>query len=337
MKKIFLLFALAFSLNASAQIPYNGLKGYFPFTGNANDASTTGNNATVNSATLTTDRNGNSNSAYYFNGGADINIPNNTAYNNSPTSASWSFWVKYSSSSVSGGSGALPCIINRGDGIGQPGLIVYEEGGRIEVYLSGGSNNGGGANYATNDGQWHHVVLTYTLGTSFTLYIDGQLAAPTGALAGGSHTGYPIVIGKDAGNGFFKRFTGSVDDLVIYNREITGTDVAALYGKCFVTTTVTDTLIMSSITGINSLPQNFGIIKVYPNPANNVVNFEVSNPSSSYNIKITNSVGTSVYSSVMNQASVQINRNSLGANGLYFIQITDTGGNILDTKKLMLE
>ena len=37
----------------------NGLVAYYPFNGNANDASGNGNNGTVNGATLTTDRFGN--------------------------------------------------------------------------------------------------------------------------------------------------------------------------------------------------------------------------------------------------------------------------------------
>ena len=42
----------------------NGLVGYWPFNGNANDASGNGNNGTVNGATLTTDRFGNSNGRF---------------------------------------------------------------------------------------------------------------------------------------------------------------------------------------------------------------------------------------------------------------------------------
>ena len=51
-----------------AQVPTNGLVAYYPFNGNANDATGNGNNGTVNGATLTSDRFGNSNSAYDFNG-----------------------------------------------------------------------------------------------------------------------------------------------------------------------------------------------------------------------------------------------------------------------------
>ena len=39
-------------------VPTNGLVGWWPFNGNANDESGNGNNGTVNGATLTLDRNG---------------------------------------------------------------------------------------------------------------------------------------------------------------------------------------------------------------------------------------------------------------------------------------
>ena len=49
-------------------VPTNGLVGYWPFNGNANDESGNGNNLTINGPTLTTDRFGNSNNAYLFQG-----------------------------------------------------------------------------------------------------------------------------------------------------------------------------------------------------------------------------------------------------------------------------
>ena len=44
---------------------------FYPFTGNAADSSGLSNNGVVNGASLTTDRFGNANSAYYFNGLGD--------------------------------------------------------------------------------------------------------------------------------------------------------------------------------------------------------------------------------------------------------------------------
>jgi hypothetical protein len=53
MKKIILLASLAFSINTFAQIPTNGLVGYYPFSGNSNDLSGNNNNGTVTGAVLT--------------------------------------------------------------------------------------------------------------------------------------------------------------------------------------------------------------------------------------------------------------------------------------------
>ena len=73
MQKKILLSAIAifgFAIISMAQvpsyIPTDSLIAWWPFTGNAIDSSGNGNNGTVNGATLTTDRFGNLNSAYYF-------------------------------------------------------------------------------------------------------------------------------------------------------------------------------------------------------------------------------------------------------------------------------
>lgn len=56
------------TLYAQAQAPTNGLVGYYPFNGNANDASGNNNNGVVTNVTLTTDRTGAANKAYQFGG-----------------------------------------------------------------------------------------------------------------------------------------------------------------------------------------------------------------------------------------------------------------------------
>ena len=74
MKKryIFLTLTLCFFgvINTYAQVPSyvptDSLVAWWPFSGNAIDSSGNSNDGTVNGATLTTDRFGNSNSAYYF-------------------------------------------------------------------------------------------------------------------------------------------------------------------------------------------------------------------------------------------------------------------------------
>ena len=70
MKKIIylcLLVICTFNIKLFGQI-HSGLVAYYPFNGNANDESGNGRDGVVNGATLSSDRFGNSNKAYSFNG-----------------------------------------------------------------------------------------------------------------------------------------------------------------------------------------------------------------------------------------------------------------------------
>ena len=69
MRKAILLLGLLICFYASnAQV----LVASYPFNGNANDVTGNGHNATVNGPVLTTDRFGNANSAYFFDGSDDF-------------------------------------------------------------------------------------------------------------------------------------------------------------------------------------------------------------------------------------------------------------------------
>ena len=75
----------------------NGLVAYYPFNGNANDESGNGYNGIVNGATLSTDRFGNANNAYDYDG-----ISNSISINDNPllrfnNSFSISTWVSLGS------------------------------------------------------------------------------------------------------------------------------------------------------------------------------------------------------------------------------------------------
>ncbi len=54
----------------------DGLVAYYPFNGNANDASGNGYDGVVNGATLAPDSGGKPNSAYYFDGSSSIAVGN---------------------------------------------------------------------------------------------------------------------------------------------------------------------------------------------------------------------------------------------------------------------
>ena len=92
-----LFFFGTLSVSLQAQIPTDSLVAYYPFNGNANDESGNGNDGVVNGATLTTDRFGNVNSAYSFDGVDDwINAPN-SGLPDADESRTLTAWVKFNS------------------------------------------------------------------------------------------------------------------------------------------------------------------------------------------------------------------------------------------------
>jgi hypothetical protein len=75
-----------------AQVPTPGLVGYYPFNGNANDESGSGYNALSVTAVLASDRFGNASSAYHFDGGAQVLLPNAFQYQSMTISAWFNSW-----------------------------------------------------------------------------------------------------------------------------------------------------------------------------------------------------------------------------------------------------
>jgi len=99
MKKIFTILVVALSINAMAQIPTNGLVRHYTFSGNAND-NVNNQHGTIIGATLTSDRFGTPNSAFYFDGVNDyIDLPLSGLMLNEYT---YSVWVLANSLPASG-------------------------------------------------------------------------------------------------------------------------------------------------------------------------------------------------------------------------------------------
>jgi hypothetical protein len=102
---------------------------------------------------------------------------------------------------------------------------------------------------------------------------------------------------------------------------------------------VTDTLIIhASLTGI-APPNNINNLKIYPNPTSDHININCGNYTSmsGYTIKITNSLGQTVYSGLVNQQVLSIDLNTWSGKGIYFLNIYDAGNNLIDTKKILLQ
>uniref|UniRef100_UPI004049BBD4 T9SS type A sorting domain-containing protein n=1 Tax=Flavobacterium sp. TaxID=239 RepID=UPI004049BBD4 len=153
---------------------------------------------------------------------------------------------------------------------------------------------------------WRHVVCTYDENGEAKVYLEGNLVL-SGSKTNWNTSLTNFTIGKLAS------FQGAVDDLKIFNRAITATEVANLFNY--------NTLLSQNFN------QNNLEVSLYPNPANNVLNIEMTNEVKS--IEIYNIQGQKVKAA--NQK--QINVSDL-ASGMYMIRIQDTE-NAVSTKKFM--
>lgn len=81
------------------------------------------------------------------------------------------------------------------------------------------------------DNKWHHVVGTKNL-TSISIFVDGILksSAPYNITNDIENSGY-IGIGHYGTPGIDYYFNGSIDDVMIFNRELSNSEISALYNS----------------------------------------------------------------------------------------------------------
>ncbi len=220
------------TVTQSANTLINGLVAYYPFNGNANDESGNGNNGTVNGATLTTDRKGNTNSAFNFDGTSSYIIIQD--FNISQNTVSYAFWVKSNSNQ------GVPIISKHGDITNVEVLISIQTDGKYDYewtindqyYDSGILTN----YYAGNDGKglalpsdnWDFIVITYS-GSKMSFYLNNILINSGNASGAIADNIVPLYIGTYVN--LIKFFNGKIDDIRIYNRALIETEILQLYNE----------------------------------------------------------------------------------------------------------
>ncbi len=200
----------------------NSLVVYYPFTGNANDSSGNGNNGTVYGANLTTDRFGNPNSAYSFDG---VGNYISSANINLSVSATISIWVY-----PIGPIGAL--VDKDKDAISDAGYtLIYNNplhGLYAHVGWSGDSTNNvlPSPIDSLTISHWHHCLLTYSNGTA-NLFLDGSLIYTRAGLNPITQNNDQLLFGKSVWGG--NVFQGKLDEIRLWKRVITNEEIQYLY------------------------------------------------------------------------------------------------------------
>ncbi|MCB0790368.1 MAG: LamG domain-containing protein [Flavobacteriales bacterium] len=234
------IWMLTFPILAIAQPWTYGVVLHYPMNGNCEDISGNGLDGIV-SATLSTDRFGNANSCYSFNGSTEfIDLPNSSLLRpNFPFTVA--YWVYLDA--WSGGHVASDYV----DDIYSGFWVACNTDGTInQNYAQNGAIGSSNrrtlrSNMSLQTGQWYHITAVYKGLNDMKLYIDCELAAST-YTGSGSALVYSGASGnlarKDTqGNGAADYLDGKLDELIIWDREVTLEEVTQL---CDYSTTVDD-------------------------------------------------------------------------------------------------
>ncbi|MFZ4398529.1 MAG: LamG-like jellyroll fold domain-containing protein [Bacteroidales bacterium] len=215
-----------------------GLVAYYSFNGDVNDESGNGNNGIVHGAIPTTDRFGNANSAYSFDGnGSYINTLNNiNIYNNQERTISCWFLWKINNNSLNP---AMHDIIGWGNTCQEKNYQFLQISPiyGIVAHFHGGSNDIYNPLSIIDTLTWHHLVYTHNNTTS-KIYIDGILINQKDIMLNTVNTnlliGYTNLFNcatTEYNCCWNTSFMGKVDDISIYNRAISQIEIDSLYHK----------------------------------------------------------------------------------------------------------
>jgi hypothetical protein len=232
---IFLLISTIGVAQLPNYVPTQGLQGWHSFNGNVLDYSGNGhNNANYNIIT-TTDRFNNIMSALYFSGSASeyLNYGDVDAYE--PYIGSFSFWINPEDYGGSNSEQLKPIISKWA----APSDLA---GSSYNIYLNGTDLCFMITDGITTDtltaslshillGQWSHVVITTNYGF-IKIYVNNILVTDTtSAISAFNFSDSDFKVGgwyQDIITSY-SSFTGKIDDLGIWNKELSSCEIDALY------------------------------------------------------------------------------------------------------------
>lgn len=217
---------------AYAVIP--GLVAFYPFEGNADDASGNGRHGTVHGASPAVDRFANANAAFQFDGTDDyIELSDESAFDF--TEFTVSFWTRISVlPAVPGPStpGYYCAVSKAGFNLGNYTVRLFKTGGATYCYLEYA--------HATSLGNWstscfaridlnryYHVVIT--MSDEIRVYYDGAPQCASASMPAPNQTNGNVLIGKfdDAVDPCY--FNGIIDDVRFYNRALSPAEIESLH------------------------------------------------------------------------------------------------------------
>ena len=230
--------------NVPSYVPANGLVGWWPFNGNANDESGNGNNGSIQGPTFCANRFGINNSSIFFQS-ADSTSKIDFGVLSYPNQFSISIWQKRFNYQ-----NTFNVLLSCYDG--QNGFELKNTGTAVDLVLGDGKKWGSIIDPDTLPlYQWIHIVATFN-GQNAKLFIngiqklnctiinDGNISSNT-IIANelnfplfSTNTNYSLLLGDRTTVNATEQFNfeGELDDLGFWNRELSKQEITDLYNSC---------------------------------------------------------------------------------------------------------
>lgn len=327
MKKILFLVAISICFNSIvfSQVSKNGLLASYKFNNDYTDSSGNKRHALYANTKFVDDRDNNANSAVEFNGEHGFV----TSYIGSHANLTVAFWFKPETQVD-----AYPHMWDYGS-YSYRGMImagsIYGTSDRHKVYS--------GTNYpnevftkststVTYD-QWQHIAFVFdNTNKKIQIYTDGVFSSETAITSTLSPQDSTIMFGRVKTSVLSQiitsNFKGAIDDIYIYNRPLTATEVKDLKDENFSTLGIPKT-------PKGNTPED---IIIFPNPTKNLFNIQINNDEvKATSVKIFDVTGKLV---ILSYDINQINVSTLST-GTYIVQVINKDNIVLKSEKIIKE
>ncbi len=341
--KILLPFVIVISFVSSiyTQETMDSLLCFLPFNGNSMDESGNENDALVFEASLTTDRFGKANSAYFLDGESSyLKICNNSL--ELSYSSTISFWFKPMDDLSSNDD---PQIFMQSDvagdidghfliGFNRTNCLQYPStsDGKINFEVQGDSQNANSENCSRfgltrtsslmsnwNKDEWYMVTVVVDDGV-LSFYINGEFEDSHPSSSGVFLSNQDIIIGAyvDFPQQDGSYFHGAIDDVAIYNKGLSQEEIEDLY--------------ISMTSNVVNIPNNFEI-EIFPNPFVEDINVKVENYDHPYYIELCNINGQTLEQYLLSDKEHNLHLD-IGS-GIYLVVLKSRQGELIAQRKLI--
>ncbi|MHB1688625.1 MAG: LamG-like jellyroll fold domain-containing protein [Ignavibacteriaceae bacterium] len=234
----------------------DSLMAYYPFDGNANDETANHNNGTVYGAILTSDRFGNPNSAYKFDGKTNYILVPSSSSLNFQNAITINFWMTTGSFN-----GSEQYVISQGSYDNRLKISIIPSNNLRWTIKTTSLSNGGIIDLDSQTklvkDSLYNVTVLYS-GSDIEIYLNGNLDSFSSWSGSLLQTKIGLTFAQMLPTDQNYNFNGTLDDIRIFNYALSPQQILNLYN--FNTTGI--------LLQTNFVPQENSLMQNYPNPFN---------------------------------------------------------------------